>query len=257
MKTYTKRIVCFADILGFSELIKSASDPVSGGAIIKTIEEALNGDLISPIRNSVGSSKKKSSIKLFSDCISISADDSFSGLLLLVAQLASAQNRLIRKSILIRGAISSGLHYESRSMIFSAGLVSAYKMETSQAIYPRIIVEEELIERHFRTGNENTIEAKKKLASVWLARDSDRQYFIAYNPGIIFQGDAAVKAKNRYAQQRDALKKLIHSQAKSPAALNKLAWAQRYHDYSCQKHFPAEPALRIVPPNVAEFQSGI
>lgn len=117
MKTYTKRIVCFADILGFSELIKSASDPVSGGAIIKTIEEALNGDLISPIRNSVGSSKRKSSIKLFSDCISISADDSFSGLLLLVAQLASAQNRLIRKSIIIRGAISSGLHYESRSMI--------------------------------------------------------------------------------------------------------------------------------------------
>ena len=59
-------------------------------------------------------------------------------------ELAFMQSWLSINGIFVRGALSSGPHYENDHIIFSEGLIKAYDHEKS-AIYPRIIVDPGLL----------------------------------------------------------------------------------------------------------------
>lgn len=47
--------------------------------------------------------------------------------------------------MLIRGGVAIGCHYEDNNIIFSEGLIKAYKLE-SKAVFPRIILDDELVQ---------------------------------------------------------------------------------------------------------------
>jgi hypothetical protein len=47
----------------------------------------------------------------------------------------------------LRGGVSIGFHYEDDNIIFSDGLIKAYYLESKKSIYPRIILDEDLIKR--------------------------------------------------------------------------------------------------------------
>jgi len=253
--SYSDRIVCFVDILGFSELIKQADTEQKGLEIIKTLEEALTSDLIAPVKNQKASTEEaKHTIRVFSDCICVSAPNTLGGMLVLIAQMASAQNKLLRRSILLRGAISVGLHYESDSMILSSALVSAYRMEKSNAFYPRIIIDPALIRLHYGGALNET---KKKLSKVWIMKDSDNQYFVGYNPFIRLD-EAGQKRKEQYFKKhRTVILALIDKHKNEPCVMNKLAWTQRYHNYSCQRDFNSQITLMTQGVTKSGFSAGI
>lgn len=58
--------------------------------------------------------------------------------------------------ILIRGAITKGPLYVNNDIIFGQGLTNAYILESNSAIYPRIIIEPNLLENELNENKEYT-----------------------------------------------------------------------------------------------------
>ena len=231
------------DVLGFRALIDRASDEESGLAIIEILESALSSDLIAPIEGDatlVGDARQ--SIRMFSDCVCISAPDTFGGLLVVLARLATAQNKLARKGILLRGAISSGRHYESEAMIFSQGLVSSYLMESKIAVFPRVIISKTLLARHM---SGTMVKQKEILGGVWIATDFDDQPFVNYFPSVKAEGPKLVALRESLVQHRDMIVRERESQKDKPDVMHKIGWVRRYHNFVCQRSLPSDADLLI------------
>ena len=142
------RIVAFLDILGFEEHVTKY---VNGEdkKIIEKLKSALNNAL----KNMDDFKLIGGKYKIFSDCTSLSIPD-YLGIKNEATVLCSFMTlikgytlQLINENIYLRGGISVGFHYEDEMMIFSEGLIKSYHLENEEAVYPRTILDEELIER--------------------------------------------------------------------------------------------------------------
>jgi hypothetical protein len=145
---YEERYVVFLDILGFKELVhKSEANP----EILKKLTAALSAmnifkgldELLEKSNPSIEISYKRMvKISTFSDSVIISTRADTIGLLLItsIAQIISCN--LFYLGILSRGAISKGLLIHTDNMVLGGGLIKAYELESKAAIYPRIIVDE-------------------------------------------------------------------------------------------------------------------
>jgi len=51
------------------------------------------------------------------------------------------------KGFFLRGGISTGSYFADDNMIFSKGLVNAYQLESKKAIYPRVIIDKNIVVR--------------------------------------------------------------------------------------------------------------
>ncbi len=73
----------------------------------------------------------------------------------------------LKKPVLLRGAIAVGEIYLNAEIIFGKGLVKAYYAEEEYAVYPRIII-----------SNEVTMGRKMTIKGMELPKDSDGYYRI-------------------------------------------------------------------------------
>lgn len=154
------RIVCFLDILGFSELIKRYDDDITSTLLqdiqesfkiaTKTLKEAVNQqdkDLLKHLK-----------YYSFSDniCISLpffeTKHDFIKNFNLLCIYTRGFQLIMMSKGIFMRGGISTGSYFSDENLIFSIGLVNAYKLESKNAIYPRVVIDDLIINRLLRYG---------------------------------------------------------------------------------------------------------
>jgi hypothetical protein len=147
-------LVAFIDILGFRKLVDdhfSGKDTKS----LSLLTEALKNAEDFAIKYNQGYLKQfdiKFSFRQFSDCVSISMPFkqkqnhttlTICGAFINVVRLY--QFILLENNIPVRGGISIGGHFENSNMIFSDGLVKSYKLETEKAIYPRIILDKDIL----------------------------------------------------------------------------------------------------------------
>jgi hypothetical protein len=61
----------------------------------------------------------------------------------------------VKNGILIRGGVSYNRHFENQTITYSLALTEAYQLESSAAIYPRILIHQSIIEKlknHHQTG---------------------------------------------------------------------------------------------------------
>jgi hypothetical protein len=142
------RIVAFLDILGFEEHVKRY---VNGED--KKIIEKLKSALTNALKNTDDFERIGGKYKIFSDCTSLSIPD-YLGTKNEATMLCSFMTlikgytfKLINEEIYLRGGISVGFHHEDEMMIFSEGLIKAYHLENEEAVYPRTILDEELVQR--------------------------------------------------------------------------------------------------------------
>ena len=138
---YEKRIVAFVDILGFKNHIeKSTKDSDHAKLLLKVMNN------ITEIKtdNDHGSFALKplgKEVTIFSDCIVISYPfDYEGGLFHILIDLIHIQLNLFFKGILLRGGISVGKVYHSDSVVFGPAMVEAYELESTTAIFPRIVI---------------------------------------------------------------------------------------------------------------------
>ncbi|WP_424353790.1 hypothetical protein [Methanobacterium sp. MBAC-LM] len=151
-------IVAFLDILGFEELVQTSvysKDPLAKKRMIETIKSALK-DALKNIETGENKDLNLIKYKVFSDCTCLATpsfhnrDNEASNLCTLITMIKGYTFNLIRRNIYIRGGISRGYHYEDNYMIFSDGLVKAHNLENKEALYPRTILDEDLVQRFKR-----------------------------------------------------------------------------------------------------------
>lgn len=132
--------VAFLDILGFSEIVLADSScPEPGSQSLSKLRAAL-----ASIPQADGSVQ----LVQFSDCIVVSSafEASCERLAEFLHYVRELQASLFGQGFLIRGGISHGQHYQEQGVLYSQGLIEAYRLESTKAIGPRVIVSSDLIE---------------------------------------------------------------------------------------------------------------
>lgn len=159
------RIVAFLDILGFAAIIEEY-DSDNQSNILNELHETLEMAIKVSIE-SMTDPKTKTDLKeyleyrMFSDCICISlpfiefGNDFHIQFHSLSTIVKSYQLAMMQKGFFVRGGISVGSFYSDKHMIFSGGLVSAYKLEQT-TVYPVIAIDKKVIERLKVNFTENT-----------------------------------------------------------------------------------------------------
>ena len=144
---YQNRVVLFLDILGFSSIIDKTidSDDKDNTSYIESLYETL-----SSMKSELNYRRKSGDNKVvtqFSDTIVISfPEEKDNEVFLLFDDIQSLIIALIRKGILVRGAISYGKLIHDRNIIFGPALIDAYETEVKAALYPRVILDKTIVD---------------------------------------------------------------------------------------------------------------
>lgn len=159
---YTYRFIAFIDILGFKDLVKR-KDINDILCLLKTFQEVglrYYKDIINkndPIKNNTQNTGDKQlnyvtndrQVSIFSDLIVISYSNNRRNIghtvFELIRDVSSLQSSLLFHGVLIRGGITYDRLYHKNQICFGDGLIRAYDLETKTAIYPRIIVDPEIL----------------------------------------------------------------------------------------------------------------
>ncbi|MCH5261590.1 MAG: hypothetical protein J1F42_01630 [Lachnospiraceae bacterium] len=145
-----KALIAYFDILGYQEIVKTNYVPES--ILIERIEL-----ITKQVHESRKFSNRVSKWKVysFSDNFAIVINSIEAGLVLDLKELVSVliliqYEFLAVYGFFIRGSITSGNVYVGNKFIYGEGLIKAYEIENSIAIYPRIVVDLDLINDCFQ-----------------------------------------------------------------------------------------------------------
>lgn len=144
---YQERVVAFIDIIGFSDLVsRLEEDP----ALHRRLFSALRAiKFYKEIAGDAQFAQKNLEASIFSDSIAISAAPEH--VFDVVWACLGLQSRLLVMGVLTRGGVSSGFTVHQNDILYGSGMIRAYKLESGAAVYPRIIIDSDLVSR-FTSG---------------------------------------------------------------------------------------------------------
>lgn len=125
--------VAFLDILGFSDMV-CADDPVEREDYLRRLYKCHNQAV------GIFSKDPYCSVTQFSDSIVLARPFHRKSFSLFIDMISEYQRLLFCEQLLCRGGIAVDHHFSNRSFTFSAGLVSAYRVESTEARNPRIVI---------------------------------------------------------------------------------------------------------------------
>jgi hypothetical protein len=173
--TYSQRYILFADIIGFSKYIASTVDD-NRAVELKLRSFAnlilfLKGEFAIPIEDdtekelSVKASKrdqylKNVSVTQFSDSFIISRETDSSNIKELLLDACFIWLWGTYFGFLFRGAITFGEIIHTNDFVFGPGFIRAYNLEREKAKYPRIIIDNDIID-NFLANDKYTPLVKK------------------------------------------------------------------------------------------------
>ena len=167
----TDCIVAFIDVLGSSDMImKNAQESLE-------IVHSAYTESIDLFKKIFGDNGKIPSVRIFSDNIVVAAprkNNSIQTAFTAVAIMSAIiQVQFLKHELLTRGAICSGSYFADDMMVWGTALVNAYKLENSIAIYPRVIIDPELVGELGLTHPDSALRAKE-----WVLQDEDRLFMV-------------------------------------------------------------------------------
>lgn len=171
----TKSIVAFIDVLGSTEAIMKDADK-SLQMMHDAYSEAI--DLYQSLFDK--ERRIKPNAKIFSDNIVVSVSregESGHGAFCAVAMISAIiQVQFLKHGFLTRGGIASGSFFVDNMMVWGTALVKAHDLENNLALYPRIIVDPDLI-GDLKLADPKCIFVKCK---EWIEQDTDNFFMISY-----------------------------------------------------------------------------
>ncbi len=147
--SYENRVMAYCDILGWSRAIERSTHDSDHLKKLALAIHSLSGhaQLVEFFRGEAGGTPWGLEIAHFSDSIVFScpADDSqrFSTVAMRVNQLVYWL--LTQARLLTRGAIVVGQLYHRKNVVLGPALAKAYLMESEIAVYPRILVADDVL----------------------------------------------------------------------------------------------------------------
>ena len=153
---YKNRYVAFLDILGFQNLCGIGSGMQNDDKLLKCCEikatfndlELLKLDYDEGLSKLISSKEIRddTTFTIMSDSIVISAPNNNGGLIFILYLCDKIQMMLLSQGILLRGGIAEGEFFQLNNIMFGPALNEAHSIESKQAIYPRIVIANSIID---------------------------------------------------------------------------------------------------------------
>jgi hypothetical protein len=159
---YKHKFVAFIDILGFKALVENIEGKAKTyDSDFKKVFSALNfldnestssdGNHDLPVydlsdQGLIERELGNPVITYVSDCAVVSTDGTFDGFKGLCNKLTKFSTDLAADGIFLRGAVTYGKVFHTGRILFGTGYQNAFKLETTKAINPRIIIDDSVLE---------------------------------------------------------------------------------------------------------------
>ncbi|MDQ8027173.1 MAG: hypothetical protein REJ23_00485 [Brevundimonas sp.] len=171
-QSYAPRFVAFVDILGFADLVRRANhEPVLRGQIIEALQKVRT-------TSAPGSGDTDLRVQNFSDSLILSSLPTATGLWHLLLSLDALAWNLLQIGVLVRGGVAMGGMHHDDEIVFGVGVIDAYRLESSVAKYPRIIISKTVLAKTQEFASDDEVWDALKAAR--LRRDSDGVWFLHY-----------------------------------------------------------------------------
>ena len=130
------------------------------------------------------------------------------------------RNLMGQYRIILRGAITTGNLFYNGNFIYGNGLIKSYDMESKEAVYPRIIIDSDIID-----NNKYVLDICKN----WVSVDDDDRYFISY---LSLQTGLVISLS--YLNMHKEFVRGWLKQPLSDCVKKKYEWCKKYHNYICE-----------------------
>lgn len=146
---YKEKIVCFIDILGFGEMIdrQYLNDPDKIYSILSEIRTSIIDWIGTPI-----ASKIDLQITQFSDSVVFSFLPQHHYLMTFNFLKELSIKVIIKHKVIFRGGVTYGSIFHDQEFIFGPAMNCAYRLESKEAIYPRVIIDKSVLELRNEDG---------------------------------------------------------------------------------------------------------
>jgi hypothetical protein len=158
---YKEHIVAFIDLLGFSQLLKDKPFSEMNMVVEEFTKRVMNFEEFNSTmlhynieeNHRILLKEKYAKLSFFSDCVVWSypveklGEDFAKALESIVLAFSYLQYELYERGIVLRGGISIGDFYADENKTFGYALVKAYELENKMAVYPRIVIDKEIVQR--------------------------------------------------------------------------------------------------------------
>jgi len=220
---YGCRIVAYLDILGFRNLVLSGAEAAE--ETIATLDGSLNHTL-QCIKETEGADPDWCSVKLFSDCICISCEDTINNLHLMLSEVSFLQWFLAGDAIFLAGGLAVGHHFESPRIIFSEGLVRAYDLQAHDP-FPRVLVDVTVQER---IRSESLGKAGGELLS-YVMCGQDGVVFLDYLQYAAEMASYTGNLDDLLSSHKEGILRQVKDKSLPPRVLAKYRWLSDYHNF--------------------------
>lgn len=240
---FERCVVTFIDILGYRNLLNTMRAEELVG-VVNALRgfAAGDGDDAEPPRRS-------DEIRLHTQSFSESVSDAIVRVRTVDTQscdgpfvhelidLMHAIVECVSRGILIRGGMTIGpvhVGLDGRGPIFGNGMVRAYKIEDEEAVYPRIMIDDQALEIYltdaalWKDGEQDGYEAALAMRFIGVAEDGSHfvDYLRAAGPG---EFDAGIAGHFDFLRRHKRL--IVNHLANADAkARRKLVWLANYHN---------------------------
>ena len=233
--------VCYADILGFSEISRNSIANGTSDQFLDQIRKALN-QAYTNIRKEVVERRNVAdfSLKVFTDNIVIGfpvqdfLNDKGEPELGVIFQILSEfQINLAMEGFFVRGGIAYGKHYMDDDIVFGDALIESHELD-AKGCPPRIVLSKKVVELvHEHIGFYNVKESSPQYYD--LLQDPDGTYFLNY----LKEAFAIFPDGNIFFGVLDAHKNEIINNLNlfknKPYIRQKYEWLGRYHNFICEE----------------------
>lgn len=228
---YQKCVVAFVDLLGFKQAL---NNPENAKGILEILQQIKQGEKSNcsaktEIIGSVTEIQITPTVSAFSDNIVISISEKlFEGavswrhavieILNIIQQLA---NLVIQKGFLLRGGITVGDLYHEKGIVFGPALVHAYHLESKEAVFPRVLASQELVDCFNSDKNGGTTEC--------FIEDDKERYYLDYLPVALTHSCLNQTYQNIIQEKILQLMKAASYDERAKKILAKWFWFEKYH----------------------------
>lgn len=133
------------------------------------------------------------------------------------------QEHALENGWLLRGAMTKGQLYFGDTLVWGKALVKAHRMEEKTAIYPRVIIDDELVK-----DIQNVYSSQKGAKIIAIKQDADGFYFLNYLDSTVF-----LKYPHDEEKYSDHFQKMFREPVKDESVRQKRLWHVRYHNAVC------------------------
>ena len=229
--------VCFTDILGFSNLIIQAPNQHHGNILLK--------DLHTILKNQYDEMKvmnPRGHFKTFTDNIILAYPkfedgEGQSGSIFM--SFIDYQLEMTSNGYFLRGGVALGDYYGDDDFAYGPALIEAHDLECDKAVYPRIILSEEMIK--LVSGHLDYYGSPAHAPqNSHLLKDVDDKIFINYLYGLQ-EEYSTIQDINIYIgkiqKHKAVILKNLNAYQSNIKLYSKYEWVAQYHNYYCDEYF--------------------